>query len=78
MSAKHIFLFCDFRFGRQTNVRLSQIRLKRTVVAQIILSTKTFEKRYENGSLTPFFETPLPFFETSNRVANENTVGIAV
>ena len=50
----------------------------RTVAAPIFLSTKTFEKRYENGSLTPFYETPLSFFETSRRLANEIIAGIAV
>ena len=49
-----------------------------TVAAPIFLSTKTFEKLYENGSLTPFIETSLPFFETSRRLANEIIAGIAV
>ena len=49
-----------------------------TVVAPIFLSTKTFEKRYENGSWTLFFETPLSVFKTSRRLANEIIAGIAV
>ena len=49
-----------------------------TVAAPIFLSTKTFEKRYENGSYTPFFETPLSFFEVFRRLANEIIAGIAV